>query len=383
MPDTKARAIKQMYRTEPRMFFRLAFRLLHPGTEYQQNWSVDVLGEALKRCATGETRRLIINMPPRSLKSICTSVAFPAWLLGTQPDRKIMCIAGHRGLAEDQHDLARRLMTHERYRALFPHVRLDESSGRVTTPHGGCRLALTPSAAITGRGADVVIIDDPQSPSDADDAGAARDVRSWYDRNIYPRLNDKKKGVVIVVMQRLAHDDLTAHLVEQGGWEVLSMPAIAMADERMPESLGGGLARSKGEALHPLREDLQELREALQRMGAKAFMAQYQQEPYAPGAGEGRGGAFHMVRQSPAHGEEYSPVFFTQMPEEMFVLESVFGEPLGVRTGPPPPLTEEAWLARAQSIRRGVPSADRWIRECEIATTSRAKDSGLISPVST
>ena len=367
MPDLRARAITHMYRTEPRMFFRLAFRLLHPGVAYEHNWSIDVLGEALARCARGETRRLIVNMPPRSLKSLCSSVAFPAWLLGVRPDCQIMCVAGHRGLAEDQHELALRLMTDKRYRSLFPHVRIGESHGRLALPQGGYRLGLTPSAAITGRGADVVIIDDPQSPSNAEDAGATRDVRRWYDRNVYPRLNDKKTGVVIVVMQRLAHDDLTAHLVAQGGWDVISLPAIAEADEHLPASLGGGLARCAGEALHPDREDRDALREALIRMGAKAFMAQYQQKPYGPGEGEGHGGAFHLVREDPEHRTMYSPVMFLQVDQEQFVLQELFGEETTAHPGPPPPMTEEAWRHRAQSLRRGEPSPDRWIKLSDTA----------------
>ena len=346
-----------MYHTEPRMFFRLAFRLLHPGVEYQHNWSIDVLGEALARCARGETRRLIVNMPPRSLKSVCSSVAFPAWLLGTQPDRKIMCIAGHRGLAEDQHDLARQLMTNPRYGALFPHARVSESYGRLALPQGGCRLALTPSGAITGRGADMVIIDDPQSPRDAEDATASRDVRSWYDRNIYPRLNDKKTGVVIVVMQRLAHDDLTAHLVAQGGWEVLSLPAVATSDETLPSCLGGQLIRRAGDPLHAAREGIPELREALERMGARAFMAQYQQQPYGPGQGGARGGSFHLVRHDHEHGEVRSPVFFADIPEERFVAERVFGDESGICSGPPPTLSIEEWHREAVKLRRPRPDA--------------------------
>lgn len=354
MPDRDARAILQMYRTEPRMFLLLAFRLLHPGVEYRHNWSIDILGEALRRCARGEVRRLIINMPPRSLKSIGASVAFPAWLLGIRPDCKLMCIAGHRGLAEDQHELSRRLMTDRKYRALFPHVRIDESFGRLSTPQGGYRLALTPSGAITGRGADVVIIDDPQSPSGAEDESAARDVRAWYDRNIYPRLNNKRMGVVILVMQRLAHDDLTAHLVMQGGWEVLSIPAIAPTDEHLPASLGGRLVRRAGEALHPAREDLDSLREALTLMGAKVFMAQYQQQPYRPGEGNGAGGAFHIVRYDPEHGEVRSPVLFGPIPEEEFVLERLFGHATGVRCGPPPLETEDEWERRTRALLRSV-----------------------------
>ena len=76
MANLETRAIRHMYQTEPRMFFEFAFELLHPTVEYVPCWATDVIGEALKRCAAGEIRRLVINMPPRSLKSFCASVAF-------------------------------------------------------------------------------------------------------------------------------------------------------------------------------------------------------------------------------------------------------------------------------------------------------------------
>ncbi|MGJ8636012.1 MAG: hypothetical protein ACSHX5_04120 [Phycisphaerales bacterium] len=347
MTSPESRAIRHMYRTDPRMFMQLAFRMLHPGIEYQHNWSIDVLGEALARCHRRESTRLIINMPPRSLKSVCASIAFPAWVLGVQPDQKILCIAGHRGLADEHHHLAHRLMTHNRYQGLFPHVRVSEQPGRLKLQQGGARLAHTPSGAVTGKGADMIIIDDPQTTQHADDQGKCAEIRNWYDRNIYQRLNDKHDGLIIVVTQRLSADDLTTHLLNQDGWEVLSLPAIAMQDEHLPPSLGGGLVRRKGEALHPARESREQLREEMLRLGATVFMAQYQQDPYPVGEGEERGGVFHTAPYPDATPEECKgcDLFFTRMPEEHFVLDEVFGERSCIRQGTPPELTSEEFDA--------------------------------------
>lgn len=348
MTDLEAMAIKHMYQSEPRMFFQLAFRLLHPDAEYLHNWSIDVLGEALARCHRRETKRLIINMPPRSLKSMCTSIAFPAWMLGVRPESKVMCVAGHKGLADEQQELTQKLMLHPRYRALFPHIRVSEGSGRLKLAQGGFRAAFTPSGALTGRGADVIIIDDPQSAHDADDRQKSAAIRNWYDRNIYQRLDDKHDGVIIVVMQRLAHDDLTAHLLQQDGWELLQIPAIATEDERLPASLGGHVVRRTGEALHPTRENRDQLREAMLRMGAKAFMSQYQQEPYPEGEGDARGGAFHIAPHPDASEHEcrHSCVLFAQIDEEKFVLDRIFGERTRIRPGPPPRLRVSEWAER-------------------------------------
>jgi hypothetical protein len=174
-------------------------------------------------------------------------------------------------------------MSHPKYRALFPHVRITETATKISLPHGGSRSALTPTGALTGRGADLIIIDDPQGAHEADDQAKSTAVRTWYDRNIYQRLDDKEGGVIILVMQRLAQDDLTAHLLDHGGWELLSLPAIATKDEQFLRVFDDHVVRRKGEALNPVREDLDQLRKAMHQMGAQAFMAQYQQEPCPPG----------------------------------------------------------------------------------------------------
>ena len=348
MSDLKKRAIRHMYRSNPRMFMQLGFRVLHPGIKYQHNWSIDVLGEALDRCHRRETTRLIINMPPRSLKSICASVIFPSWVLGVQPESKILCIAGTRSLADEQHHLAHTLMTHDRYRGLFPHIRVSEQPGRLKLQQGGIRHALTPTGSVTGKGADMIIIDDPQSPSEAEVPSKCKELNTWYDRNIYQRLNNKHDGVIIVVMQRLSEDDLAAHLLKQEGWEVLSLPAIATEDEYLPKSLGGRLARRKGEALHPARESREALQEALVGMGANAFMSQYQQDPYSRDHPDVRGGAHHIAPHPDATEDECrgSPSFFATLPESQFVLERIFGERACVRPGSSHQLSADEWVNR-------------------------------------
>mgnify|MGYP007107472542 FL=1 len=360
MENPETRAIREMYRTKFSSFAGLAFRILHPHIEYEHHWSVDLIGDALERCARGETRRLIINLPPRSMKSICASVAFPAWLIARRPESKVIAVAGHRGLADDHHGLTKALMLSPKYRGLFPHVRFTEKGGKIALPHGGFRAAFTPSGALTGRGADFLIIDDPQAAHEADDPAKSAALRAWYDKNVYQRLDRKADGVVILVMQRLAHDDLTAHLLAQGGWEHLCLPAIAEEDEIHSAAFGGRVLRLRGEALQPARESREELRDALLRMGAPAFMAQYQQRPYPPGQDGERGGAFHIVEDPNATREQRarSQFFFARFPESKFVLEEVFGEYSSIRPGPPLAMTEEEFEAFALEASSSVSDLD-------------------------
>ena len=287
--NPKSKLITYLCQTQLDCFARMAFGWLHPEQVYRDHWPMEVLGDTLTRCLTGECKRLIVNMPPRSLKSFYASVALPAWALARMPELKIMCVAGDPGLAEDHHRLSLKLMTHPSYRALFPHVRVSESNRTIRLGHGGSRSAHIASreGGLTGRGADIIIVDDPLGASYADDDIRRKETNLWYDRNVYQRLNNKKKGVIIVVMQRLHVDDLTGHLLKQDGWTHLRFPAIATEDESYVLSDGRKVGRSKRDALHPALENWDQLLEAMHGIGAKPFMAQYQQQPYLPGEGEG------------------------------------------------------------------------------------------------
>src|SRR5262245_19013764 len=145
MDELATRAVRAMYQSDLPSFLDFAARILC--RKYEPHWSTFVLGSALARCFSGETKRLIINLPPRSLKSICCSAAFPACILALRPEAKILSVAGHRGLADDHHALTRTLMLHERYRSLFPHVRFSETASKISLPQGGSRSAFTPNGA--------------------------------------------------------------------------------------------------------------------------------------------------------------------------------------------------------------------------------------------
>ena len=259
--DDPTRAIRHLYRSEPRAFFDFAFRLLYPGETYQHNWHLDVIGAALRRCHDRTDTRLIINAPPRTLKSFCCSVAFPAWLLGIRPDSRVLCVTGHRALAEDQHALCLQLMEHPRCRSLFPHVRPEASNRDIRLPQGGTRTWSMPTGITKIQRNDVVIIDAPDRLDAVSTDSAGTPAAAWYERNVRNRLHDPSHGTVILVTHRVAEHDLTAQLLARDdGYELLSIPAIATSNETLPASLGSGPARGNGEALHPLRQAIPPLR---------------------------------------------------------------------------------------------------------------------------
>ena len=144
-------------------------------------------------------------------------------------------------------------------------------------------MATSVGGVLTGRGGNVLIIDDPLKPDAALSETRRQAVNDWYDNTLLSRLNSKEDGIIIIVMQRLHQDDLVGHVLERGEhWEILSFPAIAEEEERrqIETPLGPFLySRKAGEVLDPSRESLQTLNNIKQLIGAYNFASQYQQNP--------------------------------------------------------------------------------------------------------
>jgi len=272
--------ILDLYRHHFPSFVRFSFRVLNPNTALIPNWHIDVMADYLARCERRDCRQLIINLPPRYLKSHCASVALPAWILGRHPNRRILLITGSRALAKQLNNQVKVLVSSERYQCLFPVASTFEIERNILTPQGGQFLTLTTKQALEGLGADYIIIDDPMTMQDIKNTRANQAVHEWYDNLVFQRLNDKSRGVVILAMQRLHPEDLTAHLLsEDRNWTHLCLPAIATEDERYELGDGRLLERKAGEALNPSFDCREDLYKTLLRIGGTAFMSQYQQDP--------------------------------------------------------------------------------------------------------
>lgn len=276
-------------------FIDRTFSHLHPATSYHENWHIEAMAAKLEACRRGTIRRLILNVPPRSLKSLCASVALPAWWLGHDPSAQILCVSYARELANKHAWDCRSIMTSPWYQALF-RTRLsrpNQSLEELTTTQHGVRLATSVGGVLTGRGADVLIIDDPLKPEEALSDVQRTKVNDWFSHTLYSRLNSKASGVIILIMQRLHEDDLVGHVLAQEPWELVSFPAIAETDEEHHYETPYGPARHRrraGEALHPKRESLEVLGRIRQTIGSYPFASQYQQTP-APREG-------HLVKRA-------------------------------------------------------------------------------------
>jgi predicted phage terminase large subunit-like protein len=260
-----------------------AFETLNPASPFAANWHLDVIEHALEEVRDGRTKRLIINVPPRSLKSTIISVAFPAFLMGHNPSERIVCISYSRTLSSKLSRDTRTILESDWYRRIFPHTVLEKGAeAMLETTRRGCRIASSVEAGVTGLGGNITIIDDPITPDEAPSEAAREKVLYYYHHTLYGRLDDKVNGKIVVVAQRLHEDDLCGHLMRNGDFTSLVIPAIATHDQIYDLSGGRKHFRKAGDVLHPAREPQSELDKQRRSLGSAGFEAQYQQNPLPP-----------------------------------------------------------------------------------------------------
>jgi predicted phage terminase large subunit-like protein len=281
-----ARVLQAVLRQDFRAFVEKVFLTLTPGQQFIRSWHLEAIAYQLERVRRGEIKRLIINMPPRSLKSIMASVAYPAYLLGLDPTRRIICTSYSGELAKKHSNDFRAVLDAKWYRGTFPETRVGpfkNNETEIELTERGFRLATSVGGTLTGRGGDTIIIDDYIKPDDALSESRRSTANQWFTNTLLSRLDDKRTGAIIVVMQRVHMDDLTGFLTEQSDeWEMLNLPAVAEHDQSIPCWEGALYYRSAGEALTP-REPIDVLEDMKLQIGSDAFYAQYQQMPVPPG----------------------------------------------------------------------------------------------------
>jgi len=296
-------AYRAVLRNDFTFFTARCFHELNPQARLAMNWHLLVIAEKLAAVRQGKIRRLIINLPPRHLKSLFASIAFPAWCLGHDPSAQILCVSYAQDLADKFARDCRSIMMSPWYRRIFP-TRLAPQRQAVQefiTTRQGYRLATSTGGVLTGRGADFILIDDPLKPEDALSEVLRRAANEWYNHTLYSRMNDKRHGAIVIIMQRLHEDDLVGHVLAQEEWEVLRFPAIAETEEvHQIETIWGqeSFRRRRGEALQPDREPLETLDGIRRTIGPYNFAGQYQQSPAPLGGGLVKAEWFKRYREN-------------------------------------------------------------------------------------
>ena len=262
------------------IFTQRVFQHINPNAEYQPNWHIDLIMEQLERVRRGYIKRLIINMPPRSLKSICASVAFPAWVLAHQPHKRIITTSYSLQLAKKHSLDCRSVIASKWYQELFPTrlAREQNDQFKFQTTDFGFRLATSVGGTLTGEGGDILILDDPINAAQAQSPQLRRRLSDWYQQTLVSRLDDKMAGAILLVMQRFHPDYLTGELLKTGHWHHLNLPLIATQKEHYT-ICGKPQGRRVGEVLHQGRDTRAYATKLREEIGPYAYQAQYQQTP--------------------------------------------------------------------------------------------------------
>lgn len=243
------------------------------------NWHLEIICQKLEDVFDGKIKRLMINIPPRSLKTEIVSIAFPAWCLGKRNNTKFMGISYSSGLAQDNSSSCRSMYESDTYLKVFPRksrIKEDQNTKQYwTTENGWQYYASWSTGTITGKGCDIMVIDDPLKPDEAMSDIKRTSVNNNYHNTLKSRLNSKTDGAIVIIMQRLHDDDLCWHLIDQElkgsweKWEKVIVPAIAEVEDEY---------RASWESFFPKRFPI-EILSKIRTEDPQWFSTQYQQEP--------------------------------------------------------------------------------------------------------
>jgi predicted phage terminase large subunit-like protein len=264
-------------------FIKRTFYSLSPSDSLMNNWHVAMLSHILEMVHEKKIKRLIVCMPPRYLKSVCISVAFPAWVLGSDASKKIIVASYAMPLAEKLSVDTKNIMQEPWFQEQFPKTKIStqvHNKRKFMTDKNGFRLGASVNGSLTGEGGDILIADDPQKPLDCMNKKYREKTYNWLLNTFFSRLNNKKHGAIVIVMQRLHKEDLVGKLTDNkltgkmfekvNGWNVLNLSAVAEKTEEF---------RNMGEVLNEKTENIDVVRSIEKQIGEHFFQSQYQQKP--------------------------------------------------------------------------------------------------------
>lgn len=266
------------------IFFRQAWKVLNPGRPLLHSWHHDATAEYLTACHLRQIKQLLITMPPRYVKSILASVCYPTWTWITKPERRFLSASYSQSLST-KHSVDRRTLIQsawyqDAWGDRFQLADDENLKQGFMNDKRGHMIATSMHGTATGKGGDDLIFDDPHDTTRAvSDVKRAADVLA-FDQKFASRLDDKENGVRIIVMQRLHDRDVAGHVLNEGGWEHLNLPAEAPTKTIITFPISKRtIVREEGAILHPEREGPRELSAMKKKLGSAGYQSQYQQDP--------------------------------------------------------------------------------------------------------
>lgn len=207
----------------------VAWPIIEPGRVFLPNWHIECIAEWMEAVIRGECQRLIINVPPRYGKTGLITIAAPTWSWIEQVNKRWLFVSYALDLSTEHSIKRRNLLLAAIYQRRWPHVQLSEDRNlkmEFSNTSQGHMIASSVGGVLTGRGGDIIVLDDPLSPTQAWSKADRTECNRFLDQTLSTRLDDKRKGAVVVVMQRLHTEDATGHLLSQG-FQLLTLPEAA------------------------------------------------------------------------------------------------------------------------------------------------------------
>lgn len=262
--------------------------ILEPTTAFKDNWHIQCMIEYLEAFHRGDFKRLLINMPPRNMKSILSNIIFPVFLWANNPSLRILSFSYADTLSKKFNINRRTIIQSDLYRSMYPHIRLTDDMNtqkKIENEDTGMMFSTSIGGAVTGEGGDYLIVDDPHDPTGAESDAQRESAVGYFKTTLQSRLNDPNEGRILVIMQRLHENDISGHCLESGGYTHLCLPSIEEVDRKIYFPISGkNLTRQEGQVLWENHQSLDILNDLKKRMGSYAFAGQYQQRP-APAEG--------------------------------------------------------------------------------------------------
>lgn len=287
MAIKEAQAFDALLRQNLYAYTIKAFQVIEPATQFEDNWHIGCISEHLQASFDGELQWLVINEPPRCLKSVQVAQIYPSWVMGKEPHHQFIGASYAHSLAERNVIQTRRIAQSEMYANLFPKTIISAEVNRkdfFTTTQNGQYKGTGIGGAITGFGCNTLLIDDPINPkeavSDTVRESAIQDIRS----TLFSRFNKYSEGRLVLIMQRLHEADPSGDLLSDGGYYHLKLPAVAPTTVHI-DLRGKRWIFEKDTFLTP-RLGQAELDKLRVDLGEYHFAGQYLQEPVPSGGGE-------------------------------------------------------------------------------------------------
>lgn len=283
-PEMLDQLLAERVRTRFDYFVEAAFRSLRPGEQFCKEPYLEPLCFALQNVLDQQSSRLLINIPPRHLKSFTSSVCLPAFALGLNPRLKINVVSYSHELSKEHTANFNRLVSQTWFRRIFPSLRIATRADSASTSEGGVRKAIAIGGAMTGFGLDLLILDDLIKGQDVTSPAAREEVLRFYRGTALTRFDDPRRTKIIAIQQRLHTEDFTSHLVDTARFTHLNMPSIMPRETVMPTYDGVELIWAANSYLSPTRFPQEELERLRLEMGTHDFSAQFLNDPMPDGS---------------------------------------------------------------------------------------------------